>query len=364
MGAKGNARTNLISPVGHSQAKLGDDFHLNLMEYNMKSDSNFHATSGLLQSHMLLDSSPMKEWVCSKNLGDTKFHLPGKHRFKPASNVTRIFNTNKDLLKMHGTKSWLKRKSKHDSLREQEKGSDPNKGEGNTVNRIKQDYLMSTREIKQNGIIEALFKNFDADGSGSLDVHELVDLFKENKIRLDKDTIRQMFQGDEFTLTKFKAINNSPEGLQMFKDCLRPQLKRIVSEITSEYGELMSKARGHQERKMEGNSESSDFENHIVQVDGAKPIYVPKTFESLMEIFGINLQRKTLYASFLEKYKEINQMTKSKDAGKEEILKASDETFDIMIELMSLGNQTQTSIINDHNQLFMRLVENIRVKKQ
>ena len=69
---------------------------------------------------------------------------------------------------------------------------------------------MSDQEIKQNHVIECLFKNFDADGSGSLDIQEIIDLFKENQIRLDKETIKAMFQGEEFTLEKFKDINNNP----------------------------------------------------------------------------------------------------------------------------------------------------------
>ena len=52
---------------------------------------------------------------------------------------------------------------------------------------------MSEQEIKQNEIIEAIFVKFDVDGSGSLDLGELIDLFKQNKVRLEKDTIRQMF---------------------------------------------------------------------------------------------------------------------------------------------------------------------------
>ena len=79
--------------------------------------------------------------------------------------------------------------------------------------RVKKQYLMSEQEIKQNEIIEAIFVKFDVDGSGSLDLGELIDLFKQNKVRLEKDTIRQMFQGDEFTLQKFKAIINSVELL-------------------------------------------------------------------------------------------------------------------------------------------------------
>jgi len=59
---------------------------------------------------------------------------------------------------------------------------------------------MSDQEIKQNEIIETIFKKFDADGSGSLDLGELIDLFKQNKVYLDKETVKKMFQANEFTL--------------------------------------------------------------------------------------------------------------------------------------------------------------------
>ena len=48
---------------------------------------------------------------------------------------------------------------------------------------------MSQQEIRQNEIIEELFKKVDADGSGGLDPDELYDIFHDNKITLDKDLI-------------------------------------------------------------------------------------------------------------------------------------------------------------------------------
>ena len=38
--------------------------------------------------------------------------------------------------------------------------------------------------------MEQIFKKFDSDGSGALDLGELVDLFKQNKIHLDKEVVR------------------------------------------------------------------------------------------------------------------------------------------------------------------------------
>ena len=77
---------------------------------------------------------------------------------------------------------------------------------------------MSSQQIKQDEIIEAIFTKFDSDGSGSLDINECVDLFKQNHIKLDKAVVVKMLGGDEFTLQKFKSIINSDADLQRFKD--------------------------------------------------------------------------------------------------------------------------------------------------
>ena len=77
---------------------------------------------------------------------------------------------------------------------------------------IKKQYLMSDQEIKQNEIMEQIFKKFDTDGSGSLDLGELVDLFRQNKIYLDNEVVKKMFNGESFSLEKFKSmIDNDVE---------------------------------------------------------------------------------------------------------------------------------------------------------
>jgi len=63
---------------------------------------------------------------------------------------------------------------------------------------------MSDQELKQDEIIQSFFSRFDTDGSGALDLNELTDLFKQNKLKIDKKTVKEMFQGSEFTLNKFK----------------------------------------------------------------------------------------------------------------------------------------------------------------
>ena len=52
---------------------------------------------------------------------------------------------------------------------------------------------MSDQELQQDEIIEAFFSRFDADGSGALDLNELTDLFKQNKLKIDKKTVKEMF---------------------------------------------------------------------------------------------------------------------------------------------------------------------------
>ena len=77
-------------------------------------------------------------------------------------------------------------------------------------------------------MIEAIFKKFDADGSGGLDLDELVELFQQNDVHLDKATIKQMFQASEFTLEGFKEIIDSQEALNRFKKMLKQKKAEII----------------------------------------------------------------------------------------------------------------------------------------
>lgn len=62
--------------------------------------------------------------------------------------------------------------------------------------------------------MEKLFKRFDADGSGALDMNEMFELFKQNDLEIEMETIKDMFNNQKFTLQNFKDINNSPTSLQ------------------------------------------------------------------------------------------------------------------------------------------------------
>ena len=108
------------------------------------------------------------------------------------------------------TKEWLRKQARY--YVSQSNGAVAKKPK----NVIRTQYLMSEQEMKQGQVIEAIFKNFDSDGSGSLDIGELVELFHSNGVDLDKDTVRQIFHGNHFDLQKFKAMMDSDADLKRF----------------------------------------------------------------------------------------------------------------------------------------------------
>ena len=61
---------------------------------------------------------------------------------------------------------------------------------------------------------------------------------------------------------------------------------------------------------------------------------MPSTFEGMMEAFGVNLQRKTLYEQFKNTHEQIEHMTKRKDITQSEISKVAQETGAIMHKIM------------------------------
>lgn len=132
----------------------------------------------------------------NRGSGSTEAYLPGTSTFQAPTGLKNLLKEHGQL-KSHQTKKWLKKKVQFDKFKEPAPGDQDDAGDGSgpgsAVPLVKKQYLMSTQEIKQNEIIEKIFTKFDSDGSGSLDINELVDLFKQNKVRLEKDTVKNMF---------------------------------------------------------------------------------------------------------------------------------------------------------------------------
>ena len=167
-------------------------------------------------------NSNMQSTMKSRMQEPANLYIPGVSKYEPEGNLKKLLDHN-TTLKEHTTKKWLKKKVVYEKVREPVYTAGQEANSAVKIPVICPQYLMSEQERKQDGIIAMIFAKFDTDGSGALDMEELVDLFKQNKIKLSRSTVKEMFQGDEFTLEKFKSIISSDQDLQRFKDVLKPQ---------------------------------------------------------------------------------------------------------------------------------------------
>lgn len=94
--------------------------------------------------------------------------------------------------------------------------------------------------------------------------------------------------------------------------------------------------------------------------EDGKSIYLPQTFESMMELFGINLKKKQLVAKFKEKKRMLEKMIKGNDYTNEEIIECQNQGHAIMVEIIGHMARTESNIVNEHNQLFMNILTRIK----
>ena len=120
----------------------------------------------------------------------------------------------------------------------------------------------------------------------------------------------------------------------------------------------------HENLKNKGAADSSDAEGFVPESSGQDTYYVPVTFEGLMEVFGVNLRRKVLYQQFFDKHKQIERMTKQKEITQTEIQAVAREASDVMSEIMSVSIADPSSLKNDHNTLFLSLMDRIKYLKE
>lgn len=94
-----------------------------------------------------------------------------------------------------------------------------------------------------------------------------------------------------------------------------------------------------------------------------KSNFLPLTFEGMMESFGINLQRKTLYEKFFSAHREIEQMMKRKDVSHTEIINMVKHTGELMKNIMQVSIADPSNLKNEHNTLFLSLMDRIKYLK-
>ena len=96
---------------------------------------------------------------------------------------------------------------------------------------------------------------------------------------------------------------------------------------------------------------------------GRKVHYLPQTFETMMESFGLNLQRKLLYEKFYKAHQNIEAMTKSKEVSKTELENTVVETAKQMRRIIEISGPDPSSLKNNHNQLFLSLLDQLEHQK-
>lgn len=171
----------------------------------------------------------------------------------------------------------------------------------------------------QNEKIERLFYKFDTDGSGALDADELYVLFKDNGVEIDAETIGDMFNNQAFTLRNFKNINNNPQSLLRFRDIMR-KIRNSVKERNNK-------------------------------------VFVPFSFESMMQLFGQNMDRDHLSGKIEDLRKILDKTVKTTVATKQEIDILVKEKMDSFVRMIESNNLNEADLSNTDNKLYQKLMD-------
>lgn len=118
------------------------------------------------------------------------------------------------------------------------------------------------------------------------------------------------------------------------------------------------------EAALESESSSEDVEALARRAPPGGALYVPATFETMMESFGVNLQRKTLQDRFQKCYKEAEGKFKVKEVSLTEILNMIAEAGESMKKLLQISCAESPGLKNSHNQLFLSLMDRLEYLKQ
>ena len=136
------------------------------------------------------------------------------------SNIIDLRRNNQKLIKK--VLQSLKSSKKHDALKDSPEIKTLLREQKMTkyflnMKHVNDNYLKTDEEKRQLQKIEALFHNFDTDGSGGLDAQEFVELYNQNDVPVDEGMIESLYGDDiNFTLERFIAITKDKEGLQRY----------------------------------------------------------------------------------------------------------------------------------------------------
>ena len=83
----------------------------------------------------------------------------------------------------------------------------------------------------------------------------------------------------------------------------------------------------------------------------------------MMEAFGKNLQRKTLYDEFFKCKEDINVLATKGVSAQLDMISKSQHATNTMVKIMKVTSADSSNLKNEHNQLFLSLMERLEYLK-
>lgn len=133
-------------------------------------------------------------------------------------------------------------------------------------------------------------------------------------MEIDAETIKEMFNNQAFTLRAFKDINNSPHSLLRFRDIMR-RIRNNVKEANNK-------------------------------------VFVPFSFESMMQLFGQNMDREYLNNRITDLKKNLDKTVKNTQAPKSEIDQLVREKMENFVKMISTNDVKEADLANYDNKLY------------
>lgn len=187
---------------------------------------------------------------------------------------------------------------------------------------VNKKYLFSEEQRKQNEYMKMLFDQFDADGSGALDIEELTDLYRSNQVPITVDQIERLFGKDAlFTLDEFIRINSSKNDLMRYYRAFK-QMQRT----------LLEKA-------------------------NYKRQFMPANFEDLVVDFGTNVERRHIWQNMQAITKEMHFVRNKTET---ELRGLVYEALEKVQELIKVTDPFKKPLPSATNNLYRRLIEKAR----
>lgn len=97
------------------------------------------------------------------------------------------------------------------------------------INKAKKQYLFFPEELHKHYEINELFRGFDTNQSEGIDIRELVSMFKDNKINLDKNDVEAIFKIIDFNGDNSLNLNEFKKSV--FSDEINNQFSKVMRDL-------------------------------------------------------------------------------------------------------------------------------------